>query len=81
VEVFQQNYQAADNRCSAVAPVYGTARRNLSIALAIAINAFGPAGADAVLVFAVAYVIQVRKAACYVRLADTGFGAPQTVQS
>ena len=67
-------------RGDAVALVYGTAMRNLSIALAIAINAFGPAGADAALVIAVAYVIQVQSAVWYVRLADTFFGAPETIQ-
>ncbi|MHB8809383.1 MAG: hypothetical protein ACYC9M_05145 [Desulfobulbaceae bacterium] len=50
-------------------------RRDRYINLSIA-----PAGADAALVIAVAYVIQVQSAAWYVRLADTVFGAPETVQ-
>ena len=54
-------------RGDAIALVYGTVMRNLSIALAIAINAFGPAGADAALVIALAYIIQVQSAAWYVR--------------
>jgi ACR3 family arsenite efflux pump ArsB len=66
------------SRGDAVALVYGTAMRNLSIALAIAINAFGQAGADAALVIAVAYVIQVQSAAWYVRFTDTVFGVPAT---
>jgi ACR3 family arsenite efflux pump ArsB len=69
------------SRGDAVALVYGTAMRNLSIALAIAINAFGPAGADAALVIAVAYVIQVQSAAWYLRLADAVFGVPGTVRA
>lgn len=40
--------------------VYGAAMRNLSMALAVAINAFGPAGSDASLVISLAYVIRVQ---------------------
>jgi ACR3 family arsenite efflux pump ArsB len=61
-------------RGDAIALVYGTVMRNLSIALAIAINAFGPKGADAALVIALAYIIQVQSAAWYVKLTDLLFG-------
>lgn len=61
-------------RGDGIALVYGTVMRNLSIALAIAINAFGEAGTDAALVIALAYIIQVQSAAWYVRLTDTIFG-------
>jgi ACR3 family arsenite efflux pump ArsB len=61
------------NRGDGIALVYGTVMRNLSIALAIAINAFGPEGADAALVIALAYIIQVQSAAWYVKLTDTLF--------
>jgi ACR3 family arsenite efflux pump ArsB len=61
-------------RGDAIALVYGTVMRNLSIALAIAINAFGAQGADAALVIAVAYVIQVQSAAWYVKFSDRIFG-------
>lgn len=54
--------------------VYGTVMRNLSIALAIAINAFGEAGANAALVIALAYIIQVQSAAWYVQFTDRLFG-------
>ncbi|MDZ7641421.1 MAG: bile acid:sodium symporter [Desulfurivibrio sp.] len=64
-------------RGEAIALVYGTVMRNLSIALAIAINAFGPQGADAALVIALAYIIQVQAAAWYVRWTDRFFGAPE----
>ncbi|WP_320008161.1 bile acid:sodium symporter [Maridesulfovibrio sp.] len=61
-------------RGDAIALVYGSVMRNLSIALAIAINAFGPQGSDAALVIAVAYVIQVQSAAWYVRFTEKVFG-------
>jgi len=61
-------------RSDAIALVYGTVMRNLSIALAVAINAFGPAGSDAALVIALAYVIQVQSAAWYVKFTPQLFG-------
>ncbi|MFH1021153.1 MAG: bile acid:sodium symporter [Pseudomonadota bacterium] len=61
-------------RGDGIALVYGTVMRNLSIALAIAINAFGAQGADAALVIAVAYIIQVQSAAWYVKFSDMIFG-------
>lgn len=62
-------------RGDAIAFVYGTVMRNLSIALAVAVNAFGSAGSDAALVISIAYIIQVQSAAWYVRLTDRIFGA------
>jgi ACR3 family arsenite efflux pump ArsB len=67
-------------RGDAIALVYGTVMRNLSIALAIAINAFGEAGANAALVIALSYIIQVQSAAWYVKLTDKVFG-PAPVES
>jgi ACR3 family arsenite efflux pump ArsB len=61
-------------RNDAIAMVYGSVMRNLSIALALAVNAFGPQGSDAALVIAVAYIIQVQSAAWYVRGTDRFFG-------
>lgn len=61
-------------RGDGIALVYGTVMRNLSIALAVAINAFGEAGADAALVIALAYIIQVQSAAWYVKCTDLFFG-------
>ncbi len=61
-------------RGEAIALVYGTVMRNLSIALAVAINAFGSQGSEAALVVALAYIIQVQSAAWYVRLTDRVFG-------
>lgn len=63
-------------RGDAIALVYGTVMRNLSIALAVAMNVFGSAGSDAALVIAVAYIIQVQSAAWYVRFTDRIFGEP-----
>ena len=62
-------------RGEAIALVYGTVMRNLSIALALAINAFGPQGAGAALVVALSYVVQVQAAAWYVRYTDRIFGS------
>lgn len=61
-------------RGDAIALVYGSVMRNLSIALAIAINAFGKEGASAALVVAIAYIIQVQSAAWYVKFTDFIFG-------
>ena len=61
-------------RGDAIALVYGSVMRNLSIALAIAINAFGPEGSSAALVIAIAYIIQVQSAAWYVKLSNRIFG-------
>jgi ACR3 family arsenite efflux pump ArsB len=61
-------------RGDAIALVYGTVMRNLSIALALSINAFGAQGADAALVIAVSYIIQVQAAAWYVKFTDLFFG-------
>jgi ACR3 family arsenite efflux pump ArsB len=62
-------------RGDAIALVYGTVMRNLSIALALAMNAFGAGGVDAALLIAVAYVVQVQSAAWSVRLGAGMFGA------
>jgi ACR3 family arsenite efflux pump ArsB len=61
-------------RGDAIALVYGTVMRNLSIALAVAINAFGSAGSEAALVIAMAYIIQVQSAAWYVKFTPQLFG-------
>ena len=63
-------------RGDAIALVYGSVMPNLSIALAIAIIAFGESGTDAALVVALAYIIQVQSAAWYVKFTDRIFGAP-----
>lgn len=67
------------NRGDGIALVYGTVMRNLSIALAIAMTAFGKEGADIALIIALAYIIQVQAAAWYVKFTDRIFGpAPET---
>ena len=61
-------------RGDGIALVYGTVRRNLSIALALAMNVFGGQSAGAALVIALAYILQVQSAAWYVKLTDRLFG-------
>ncbi|MDZ4179225.1 MAG: arsenic resistance protein [Coriobacteriia bacterium] len=58
-------------RGDAIAVVYGTVMRNLSIALGIAVAQFGP---EAALVLALAYIVQVQGAAWYVKATDRVFG-------
>lgn len=60
-------------RGNGIALVYGTVMRNLSIALALSMTAFGEAGAKAALLIALAYIIQVQSAAWYVKLTDRLF--------
>ncbi len=62
------------NREDALALVYGTVMRNLSIALAIAMTAFGDKGSEIALIIAVAYVVQVQAGAWYVKFTDRIFG-------
>ncbi len=76
--------KVAFNRGDAIALVYGTVMRNLSIALAIAMTAFGKeAGSEIAIIIAMAYIIQVQAAAWYVKFTDRIFGAPpaETVTS
>jgi len=60
-------------RQDAIALVYGTVMRNLSIALAIAMTAFGKEGAEIALIIALAYIIQVQSAAWYVKYTEQIF--------
>ncbi|MEN8904480.1 MAG: bile acid:sodium symporter [Clostridiales bacterium] len=65
-------------RNDAIALVYGTVMRNLSIALAIAMTVFGNKGSDIALIIAVAYIIQVQAGAWYVKFTDKLFGSLNT---
>lgn len=60
-------------REDAIALIYGTSLRNLSISLAIAVNAFGKAGTDAALVLAAAFIVQTQVAAWSTRFVDKLF--------
>ncbi len=60
-------------RGDAIALVYGTVMRNLSIALAIAMTAFSDQGAEIAIVIALAYIIQVQSAAWYIKFTDKIF--------
>ncbi|MCK5851294.1 MAG: bile acid:sodium symporter [Kiritimatiellae bacterium] len=65
-------------RGNAIALLYGTVMRNLSIALAIAITSFGKEGADIAIVIALGYIIQVQLAAWVVKLTAKIYGpAPE----
>ena len=66
-------------REDAIAMVFGVVMRDLSIALAIAMTAFGKQGVTIALLIALAYVIQIQSAAWYVRLVDKIFGPKQIV--
>ncbi|MBN2617490.1 MAG: bile acid:sodium symporter [Spirochaetales bacterium] len=61
-------------RDDAIALLYGTVLRNLSIALAIAMTAFGKDGADIALVVALGYVIQIQLSAWAVKFTDKVYG-------
>jgi len=62
-------------RGDAIALVYGTVMRNLSIALAIAMAAFKDKGSEIAIIIALAYIIQVQSAAWYNRFTDKFFGS------
>ena len=64
-------------RVDAIAMVFGVVMRDLSIALAIAMTAFGKQGLTIALLVALAYVIQIQTAAWYVRLVGKIFGDAQ----
>ena len=68
------------NRGDAIALIYGTVMRNLSIALAIAMTAFGEEGSEIALIIALAYIIQVQSAAWYVKFTDRIFGPAPDAQ-
>jgi len=63
------------NRGDGIALVYGTVMRNLSIALALSMTAFGDAGTQAALLVALAYIVQVQSAAIYVKWSQRFFPA------
>jgi len=69
------------DRKDAIALVYGTVMRNLSIALAIAMSVFGKEGADIALIIALSYVVQVKSAAWYVKFIDKIFGKKTVIDS
>ncbi|MDM8517075.1 universal stress protein [Desulfobacterales bacterium HSG16] len=65
-------------RGDAIAMVFGVVMRDLSIALAIAMTAFGEQGLTIALLISLAYVIQIQSAAWYVKFSDKIFGkAPE----
>jgi len=51
----------------------GTVMRNLSVALAITLTVFGKQGTEIALIIAIAYIIQIKSAAWYVKYTDKIF--------
>jgi ACR3 family arsenite transporter len=66
-------------REDAIAMVFGVVMRDLSIALAIAMTAFGKQGLTIALLIALAYVIQIQSAAWYVHFVDRIFGTAKGI--
>jgi ACR3 family arsenite efflux pump ArsB len=62
------------DRDNAIALIYGTVMRNLSIALAIAMSVFGKNGSEIALIIALSYVVQVKSAVWYIKIVDMIFG-------
>ncbi len=61
-------------RGDAIAMVFGVVMRDLSIALAIAMTAFGKQGLTIALLISLAYVVQIQSAAWYVKFVGRFFG-------
>jgi ACR3 family arsenite transporter len=68
-------------RNDAIALIYGVAPKNLSIALAIAMNAFGAQGTEIALVIALAYVIQLQTSAWCNKFVDRCFGELESLET
>jgi ACR3 family arsenite efflux pump ArsB len=68
-------------RDDAIALIYGVGPKNLSIALAISMNAFGQEGSNIALIIALAYVIQIQTSAWCNKLVDRCFGQRQEAVS
>ena len=56
------------SRADGVAFIYGTALRNLSIALAIAMTVLGPEGSEAALLISMGFIFQAQLAAWHVKM-------------
>ncbi len=67
--------RATLDRADAVAMVYSVGVRNLSIALALVMTAFGTEGAAGALIIAVALIVQVQAAATYLKVVPRLLGA------
>jgi arsenite transporter len=66
-------------REDAIAMVFGVVMRDLSIALAIAMTAFGKQGLTIALLISLAYIIQIQSAAWYVKFVNVMFGPPKPI--
>lgn len=61
------------NKKDALALVFGTSLRHLSIALAIAVTAFGKDGLNIAMIISLAYIFQIGIGVSYVKIADRIF--------
>lgn len=61
-------------REDAIALVYGSVMRNLSVALAIAVTVFETHGTEMAMIISVGYIIQIKSAAVYMKFTDKFFG-------
>ena len=61
--------------------VFGVVMRDLSIALAIAMTAFGKEGLTIALLISLAYIIQIQSAAWYIKFINIMFGKPEAIKS
>ncbi len=57
----------------AIALVYGTALRNLSISMGLAVALFGLQGSSIALIISISYIFQVQFAAWYIKVAESSF--------
>jgi len=67
-------------REDAIAMVFGVVMRDLSIALAIAMTAFGKEGLTIALLISLAYIIQIQSAAWYIKFINVMFGKPKQLE-
>jgi ACR3 family arsenite efflux pump ArsB/nucleotide-binding universal stress UspA family protein len=66
-------------REDAIAMVFGVVMRDLSIALAIAMTAFGKEGLTIALLISLAYIIQIQSAAWYIKFINVMFGKAEAI--
>ncbi|PLX69542.1 MAG: arsenite transporter [Denitrovibrio sp.] len=69
------------SREDAIAMVFGVVMRDLSIALAIAMTAFGKEGSTIALLISLAYVIQIQSAAWYIKIVPKIFKEKEEIQT
>jgi ACR3 family arsenite efflux pump ArsB len=61
------------NKKDSLALIFGTSLRHLSIALAVSVSAFGEDGLRMALIISLAFVLQVKIGAIYIKIVDKIF--------